>query len=458
MFRIQTEIDSILGYISNKVKYTDIRYGNIEERRINAINGKIYNDYSSNISGYGIRILRNGILSFISIPEIKLAKSEIDRIINTTEIAVQWRKGITDLSDAPVVNASVARKPQKDWQLTEKEDISQHVKDIYDYIKSGLKSNAKIESDLLFIHWTEYFTNSDGSHVYQDYTYSVLTLTARLLKNGLNIRFYQNFGGLGGLEVLPITSFEKLDHFIDTTNNLSNAILLPRGRYPALLNEDIAWTLIHEVLGHSLEADNVLSGHSFSAGLLGMKIAPSSVSVLDDPYIETLGYYEYDSEGMKGKGTLLVDEGILTDFLHSRETAAAMGAESSSNYRAYSYQYLPQVRMSNTFIEPKDFKFEELLEQVKNGIYVCDGIEGSSEPQTGKYSIDAQYGRKIENGELKDYVIGFQIGGRITETLSLINGVGNNLYAQPGSCVKNNQRIYVGSISPPISVSSIRVR
>ena len=219
----------------------------------------------------------------------------------------------------------------------------------------------------------------------------------------------------------------------------------------------MAWTCLHEVLGHSLEADNVLSGRSFSAGMLGMKLAPSVVSVIDDPYIETVGYYEYDSEGIKGRGTLLVDEGILVDFLHSRETAAAMDSEPTSNYRAFSFEFLPQVRMSNFFFEPKDHSEEELFESVKDGIYIGEGLAGSAEPQTGEYNFDAQYGRKIENGEPTDYILQFQISGKMIETLSKIDSVGDRLLAQPGSCVKNNQRVFVGSVCPKIAVSEMRV-
>jgi len=455
--KIPNNVDSLFQYTENKTSYVDLRYGRIRERRINATDGKITSDLTSLNSGYGIRLLSDGIISFISIPELRFANEEIDKVLRIAKIVSKMKTGVSKLVDAPVIEISVAKKPKQDWKFVEKKEIEELVGDIHDYIRDKLNVEAKIETDFLFIQWTELFRNSEGSRVFQDYTYTVLTLTGRVLRDGTQVKYYQNFGGLGGLEVLPVKSFEQFDKFIEIINNLPQAKKVKPGKYPALLNEDIAWTLTHEVLGHSLEADNVLSGHSFSAGLLGMKIAPSSVSVLDDPYIETIGYYEYDSEGMKGKGSLLVDDGILTDFLHSRETAAAMGGESSANYRAYSYEFLPQIRMSNTFIEPKDFTLEELTEQVKNGIYICDGLGGSSEPQTGEYNVDSQYGRVITNGELGDYLIGFQLSGKITETLSLISAVGDRLLAQPGSCVKNNQRVFVGSVSPHIAISSMRV-
>ena len=148
---------------------------------------------------------------------------------------------------------------------------------------------------------------------------------------------------------------------------------------------------------------------------------------------------------------------LLTDFLQSRITAAAMDTESSSNYRAFSFEFLPQIRMSNIFFEPKDFSTEELIEDIKDGLFIGDGLGGSSEPQTGEYNLDAQYGRSIKNGELDEYILQFQLSGSMMDTLSKIENVGDRLLAQPGSCVKNNQRIYVGSVCPKISVSEMRV-
>ena len=439
------------------ISYTDIRFGKTVIKNIIAKNGKIVDEKNCINSGYGIRMLSEGIETFSSIPNPKFAEKEIKKAISVSKLLTNWKKGISKLANAPVSEAEVVRKPKIDWESIEAKVIEQEIKNLNDYINEFVKVDSEIETDIQLIKWSEKFINSEGSHVYQEFPYVILTLTGRVLKNSNQVKYYKSFGGMGGLEILPFSNPQNTLNFIEVINNLPEAKLVTPGIYNALLSEDMAWTLNHEVFGHSLEADNVLSGRSFSSGLLGMKIAPTIVSVIDDPYIETLGYYEFDSEGVKGRGTLLVDEGILTDFLQSRITAAAMGTESSSNYRAYNFEYLPQVRMSNFFFEPKDFSDEELLENVKDGLYIGDGLGGSSEPQTGEYNLDAQYGREITNGELGKYILQFQISGRMIDTLSNINGISNRLLAQPGSCVKNNQRVFVGSIGPKISISKMRV-
>ena len=437
--------------------YTDIRYGRTNIKNIIAKNGIIINETNCINSGYGIRMLSEGMETFCSIPNLKYAEKEIKKAISVSKLLTNWKKGISQLAGTPVSEAEVVRKPRTDWENLDVIEIEEKITDLNSYISDFLKVEAEIETDIQLIKWAETFSNSEGSKVYQEFPYVVLTLTGRVHKNNHQVKYYKSFGGMGGLEILP---FDKLDDtlgFIEVINNLPNASLVEPGLYNSVLSEDMAWTLNHEVFGHSLEADNVLSGRSFSSGLLGMKIAPSMVSVIDDPYIESLGYYEFDSEGVKGRGTLLVDEGILTDFLQSRITAAAMGTESSSNYRAYNFEYLPQVRMSNFFFEPKDFTEEELFESIKDGLYIGDGLGGSSEPQTGEYNLDAQYGRKIKDGELGDYVLQFQLSGRMLDTLSKIEYISNKLLAQPGSCVKNNQRVFVGSIGPKITISEMRV-
>ncbi len=437
--------------------YTDIRYGKIEQKNIVAMDGKIIHENNCINSGYGIRILSEGIISFASTPDLLLAEEEIEKSIKVSKLLTNWKKGNTTLAETPVAEASVTRQPKINWKELELIEFQDQVKDLDAYIKDSLTVDAMIETDIMFLNWSERFLNSEGSKVYQEYPYAVLTLTGRVMHNDLQVKYYKTFGGMGGVEVLPFEKFEETHEFIQLINNLPKATHIKQGNYKSVLSEDIAWTLVHEVLGHSLEADNVLSGRSFSAGLLGLKIAPSNISVIDDPYIETLGYSEFDSEGVKGRGTLLVDEGILTDFLQSRITAAAMDTESSSNYRAFSFEFLPQIRMSNFFIEPKDNSTEELIEDVKNGLFIGDGLGGSSEPQTGEYNLDAQYGRTIKNGELDEYILQFQLSGSMMDTLSKIENVGDRLLAQPGSCVKNNQRVFVGSVCPKITVSEMRV-
>ncbi len=404
-----------------------------------------------------MRLLVNGIISFLSFPSINNAKNQIKSIVKSSDIVASWKKGNSTLAEAAVTNTSVTEKPKENWKDLDKEDLESLISSVHNYIKSNIPNDVVLEIDLRHINWSELFCNSEESRVYQEYPYTILTVTASSEKNGQRVRYYQNFGGLGGLEVVPFRNFTQFDKLIDIAQNFKNSKMVKAGNYKTVMSEDITWTLIHEVLGHSLEADNVLAGKSFTAGLLGMKIAPPIISVIDDPYIHTVGYYEFDSEGVKGKGTLLLEEGILTDFLHSRKTAAAMGGLSTGNYKAHLFDSLPQVRMSNIFIEPRDYTDEELIEDVKNGIFIGDGLSGSSEPQTGYYNLNAQYGREIRDGELGDYLYGFQIGGQMMKTLSNISGIGKKIYTQPASCVKNHQRIYLGSISPKISISDIRV-
>ncbi len=414
--------------------------------------------YTNINSGYGIRILKNGIISFISVPSLTNASPEIDRSIRSINNLSTFKLGNVELAQTPIVQTSVSEKAKISWENLEHSEIDKDIKNLSEYVKDFLTVDAKLEFDLHFINWSELIRNTEGTRIYQEFPYSILTVTGRTLNNSQQVKYYVNFGGLGGYETLPFNDFNALDSFIDIVNHLPTAKRISPGEYPTVCSEDMAWTLAHEVLGHSLEGDNVLSGKSFTAGLLGLKVAPSFVSLIDDPYIKTVGFFEFDSEGTKGRGTLLIDEGILSDFLHSRETAAAIDAESSSNYRAYDFDSLPQVRMSNIFFEPKDFSFSELLETTKNGLYIGDGWGGSSEPQTGEYTLDAQYGREIVNGELGEYYLNFQLSGRMMDTLANITGIGDRLLTQPSSCVKNNHRIYVGSVCPKIAIKSMRVR
>ncbi|MHA2358346.1 MAG: metallopeptidase TldD-related protein, partial [Candidatus Heimdallarchaeaceae archaeon] len=160
---------------------------------------------------------------------------------------------------------------------------------------------------------------------------------------------------------------------------------------------------------------------------------------------------------IKASGTLIVEDGILYDTLQTRETAAQTNAVPTSNGRAESCLHYPQVRQSNTFFEPGNHTFDDLLETIKNGLLVCDSFGGNADIVNGNFQLDAQYGRKIEKGKLGDYVTGFSIIGNLYTTLGDVIGMTKNIGSFPSYCGKNGQRVSVGAISPKVGLKRLAV-
>jgi len=172
---------------------------------------------------------------------------------------------------------------------------------------------------------------------------------------------------------------------------------------------------------------------------------------VDDPRVEgALGYYEYDDEGVPAKRKQLIREGKLLEHMHSRETAAEFKVEPNGNMRAQSFKYLPLIRMSNTFIEPGEYKLEELLD-VKEGVYLRGAKIPSIDSRRYNFQISAKEAFLIRRGDLVGPFRDASIMGIAPEFFSSIDAVGNDFEMRPiPNCGKGDpmQTLHVGNGGP----------
>jgi len=251
-------------------------------------------------------------------------------------------------------------------------------------------------------------------------------------------------GGTGGLELLKEPE-ETARQAMEKARRLLRAEEAPSGTYKVVLDPVLTGVFIHEALGHAVEADHVLRGESILAGKLHEQVASELVSVCDDPTIPaSFGFYLYDSEGMRARRTEVIEEGVLKSYLHSRETSSALEAESTGNARSQSYEHPPLVRMSNTCLEPGDCTLEELLEDVRQGVYLLGSRGGEVDPAKGVFQFAAEEGFLIEKGELTAPVKDVALSGETLSILKSIDGVGRELSHHIGFCGKEGQSVPVG--------------
>jgi TldD protein len=213
-----------------------------------------------------------------------------------------------------------------------------------------------------------------------------------------------------------------------------------------LMDSKLAGVFIHEAFGHAAEADHVLQGSSILSGKIGETIAGKNVTIVDDPTIEEFGFFPFDDEGVKAERKILVENGILKSYLHSRETAKKLKGK-PGNARSEGIDF-PIVRMSNTFLMPGDYRFDELLELCRNGVYLIGSKGGETNPATGYFHFSAQYGYIIRNGEISEMIRDVGLMGYL-EILNNIK-IGRNLNFDPGFCGKASQTVPVADGSPEI--------
>jgi TldD protein len=222
----------------------------------------------------------------------------------------------------------------------------------------------------------------------------------------------------------------------EKATKLVKAPLPPSGVTNLLLDHQLVGVLAHEAIGHTAEADLVLAG-SFTQGKLGQKVCDDRISLVDSPTLrgsnwEGSGWLPFDDEGVKGKKTYIIKEGVLTNYMTNREYAAQLGVKATGNARAYTFMDEPIVRMRNTYFESGDMSMEELYEAVGNG-FMLSSLQNGQADSSSEFMFGAVECFAIKNGELTEEL--YQnpvVTGNAFEVLNNILGIGKDFDANIG--------------------------
>lgn len=302
------------------------------------------------------------------------------------------------------------------------------------------------------------FVSSEGARIESEGMRTYAEVFA-LAKRGEVTEYMDDIaGGTGGFEIVEEFDMPaRAEEVGERASMLAGARTLPRQKLPVVLDQDFVALLVHEIIGHPSEADRVLgreaawAGKAWWAGKLGERVGSRHLNAVDDPRIEgALGYFEYDDEGTPAKRKQLIRDGVLLEHMHSRETAAAFGVKPNGGMRAQSFRYLPLIRMSNTFIEPGDFKREELFE-IPRGVYLKGAKIPSIDSRRYDFQISAKEAFLIERGELVGPFRDASLVGVAPEFFQSIDAVADDLEMRPiPNCGKGDpmQTLHVGNGGP----------
>jgi len=232
----------------------------------------------------------------------------------------------------------------------------------------------------------------------------------------------------------------------------------PGGMMPVVLSSAAGGTMVHEAIGHGLEADLVQGGVSVYRDRLGEQVASGLVTVIDDstiPYAR--GSFFFDSEGVRGQKNILVENGTLKGYLYDRLTAMKDGCVSTGNGRRESYQAKPIVRMTNTLIAPGATPPDEIVKSVSKGLFVKKMGGGQVNTVTGDFMFEVSEGYLIENGAVCEPVRGATLTGNGPDVLKGILMVGSDLGFGIGTCGKEGQGVPVSDAQPTLLISGMTV-
>jgi TldD protein len=281
-------------------------------------------------------------------------------------------------------------------------------------------------------------------------------------KNGKRETSWWNFGGRKNFSYYNNNLAEDVARTaVDHVLVLFDAVQPPAGEMPVVLGPGITGILLHEAIGHGMEADFNRKGISTYSTMIGKKVAEPFVTIIDDGTNSMLaGSLNVDDEGMTGQKTVLVENGILRSYMHDRISAKHYQVEPTGNGRRQSYQHYVMPRMRNTYMLPGTAAPEDVIKNVKNGIYVQDVSNGQVKIGEGDFAFYISQGRMIENGKLTAPIKDVNIMGNGPKMLKNITMVANDLemyQGGAGSCGKNGQSVPVGFGLPTILVQSMTV-
>jgi TldD protein len=273
-----------------------------------------------------------------------------------------------------------------------------------------------------------------------------------------------NFGAVAARDDISFYTPERLDRLvkrtIDRTVVLFDAVQAPAGEMPVVLAAGSSGILLHEAIGHGMEADFNRKGVSIYSDKIGKPVARPFVSIVDEGTQEhARGAINVDDEGHSVGKTMLVEDGTLTTYLHDSISAKHYGVKPTGNGRRESYQHPPMPRMRSTYMLPGPHGKEEIVRSVKKGIYCTNFTNGQVQIGAGDFTFYVKNGYMIEDGRITKPIKDVNIIGNGPKVLELVDMVSDDLEIDEGgwTCGKNGQRVPVSQGLPTVRVSSITV-
>lgn len=455
---------------SKGATYAEARFERQEPENFILKNGVLDALYVGDDAGIGVRVLVNGALGFAATNS--RAKSDVRGIVDDAVKIAKASRRKTKITfaqeDAIEMNWSVPEQ-----RKLASVPVEEKIKEIQSVDRELMGLGYKIAAryfNLSDNRIEKYFANSEGSRI-RSYSPRLRVFYFLTLLEGSNVeQSSRNYGWSGGWEGIRAWDLRSrvLEEARSMHRSLTEGKKSPEGKMDLVAGPQVAGIASHESCGHPTEADRVLGREASQAGKsfippdgAGMKVGSELVNVVDDPTIEhAIAYYQTDDEGVKARRRYLYKEGRVMEFLHNRETAAALRTRSNGAARAVNYNVEAIVRMANTFVEPKDHSLEELLEDVKFGVYMKTFMEWNIDDKRYNAKYAGREAYLIENGEIKHPVRNTIIELTTPAFWSAVDAVGKDLDFEAGFCGKSDpgQALDASMGGPPIRLRNVHLR
>lgn len=450
-------IEILNAALSTGADFAELFYEDRITKSVSLENGKVETAASSNPHGVGIRLLL-GLKSVYGYTNDTSFKSVLALAKSLSNSFNEERKiTVTKLINKNVKNNHPIEISYKNTSL---KDIINYLRPGADLIKEYDKRIIRSKVGLGCQCVENIIVNSDG-FIFKNYKESGRAGLIAVANDGEKFETgYESAGNAAGFEFF----IRKTDIKTLAEKAAKSAIIMlgaadcPSGKMPVVIANGNGGVLFHEACGHPLEASSVSKNLSVFSNKLGEQIASSIVSAVDDGTIPNAwGSNNIDDEGNKTQRTILIENGILKNYLIDNFNGRRMNAKGNGACRRESYRFEPTSRMSNTFICNGKSTPEEIIKSTKLGLYAKTLSGGSVNPSTGEFNFGCSEAYIIRDGKIAEPVRGASLIGSGKDILMNIDMVGNDCERSQGYCGAASGQVPVDVGQPTIRISEITV-
>ena len=439
---------------SQDVEYADIRIEDKTNTWVNFRGQDLDTIGSARTVGGIVRALYKGGWGFATFNDLNDLSKRVHEACETARLV---GRETTNFAFSPPVVDFLKAHMVKDFRLVplaEKKALTEEYNQIILGYHKNIQTSSVRYADSFKQIW---YANSEGTYIEEEVPDINIMLGAIAREGDIVQTGFTHDGGFEGYQQVE-GLHEKARAAAQKAVELLAAPPVSGGKYTVITNPLMTGVFTHEAFGHLSESDFVYENPQMKEIMqLGKRFGVSGLNIIDDGSVPGgLGTHRYDFEGVPTRKNYLIKDGILVGRLHSRETAAKMNEPVTGNARAVHFQHPPIVRMTNTYIEQGTVSFNDMVKDIKLGVYAIEAIGGTTAMEM--FTFSAAYGYMIRDGEVAELVRDVVLTGNVFETLLNIDQIGNDMAWDtngPGGCGKGDQHpLRVGLGGPHIRIQN----
>lgn len=422
--------DLLNDVIARQDGWVELRYHRKEQNTFEVRKGRVDVSQSRNRAGVGVRVLQNGCWGFAATDD--LTRDGIARAVDRAKACARQLEEVQGnrvpaLGPAQLASGDVVLEG---YEQLRKMSLADKLAMTVDFGSKVAATSNKIQSTTA--RYNEMFEDkvivtTDGARASMKLSRSEFGLTAIAEREGQQATGRNSFGVTGDWKCL--FNHPRAENLVERTGKTAVDLLtaphVEGGKHTVILGPAMVGILSHEAIGHTVEADFVQSG-SVAAGKVGQRVAADLVTLCDSGVSEyepfAGGSIPFDDEGVPAGRTVVIENGILKNYLHNRESAARFGVAPTGNARAWEYADEPLIRMRNTYIAPGTQTLDEIIASTKRG-YLIE-VPGSGQADaTGEFMFGAAYAVEIVDGKPGRILRELTISGIAFDVLKTVDAV-----------------------------------